>query len=577
MLNILNNILFSTTINIAVIIMSVSFGIGLLQKLLINTKFNNNLTFIGSSYFLGLSIFLLFWRSLDLVILGNAFLSLIISLLIFSSLIFLYFKEGFFLMYKFFKTNVLKILIFTFFIFIMVFLYWVQITEPIFYFTRIGSLHTGDYALVSEFINRYNEIPTIRRNMAQMMLGSIPMLFGFGNAIFSLYVFLCFSILFMSIFILGIINFFNISKNKIIPFFLIFAFGSFSLSLTRVIIIDAGNPLIAYGYTDTLMANWFAIFSIFFIYYLFKNNRNLQFKELFLVFVIFSANFLYGSHNLLLLIPLVFFLFLFKQINLKQLTQISFVLLLSLIIALSFGGLLTLEIFSTDTGLGSMDATHSLTQRIEMTTHPILTYVPTLHHYGLGKNGEWISNPFLFTLHSMQNLGTLLPDEFTLKKTVYFILHFINANEILFFNSLRLIFWPLFAYITFLIIRNHILIEGLERDYLNFIFIGSFSIFISAYFISFFLAYYGMKWELSRFMMGGMQLGMLFLVLVFNSLNSRFRFFEKILFPLLTILIVSGPLTHIFLRSYENLIKFLLQDGHLKYALKLLFTHNYLN
>ena len=140
MLNIENNIFFSTTINIAVIIMSVSFGIGLLQKLLINTKFNNNLTFIGSSYFLGLSIFLLFWRSLDLVILGNAFLSLIISLLIFSSLIFLYFKEGFFLMYKFFKTNILKILIFTFLIFIMVFLYWVQITEPIFYFTRIGSL-----------------------------------------------------------------------------------------------------------------------------------------------------------------------------------------------------------------------------------------------------------------------------------------------------------------------------------------------------------------------------------------------------------------------------------------------------
>ena len=86
-----------------------------------------------------------------------------------------------------------------------------------------------------------------------------------------------------------------------------------------------------------------------------------------------------------------------------------------------------------------------------------------------------------------------------------------------------------------------------------------------------------MKWELSRFMMGGMQFGMLMLIIVFNYINNLSEFFNKYIFPLLVLIIVSGPVVHIFLRTYENLIKFILQDGYFKKAVFLLLTHNYLN
>ena len=583
-INIVNNILFTTTINVALTLLATTFGLGLLNRLLTNTNegFKNQLTYIGSSYFFGLAIFLLLWRAIDLIIFGSAFLSLFITIIFTSSCIFFYFKDEFLSILTFIKQHYSKIFLSMVLIIFMVLLYWIQIDDQaihgqqLYYFTRIGSLHTGDYALVSEYINKFNEIPTIRRNMTQMMLGSVSMLFGFGNAIFSLFQFLCFSIFFMSLFILGLIKFFTSSKKNTVIYFLIFALGSFSLGFTRIIIIDAGNPLIAYGYTDTIMANWFAIFSIFVIYFLTRDNKKLSLFETFIVFVLFSSNCLYGSQNLVLLIPLLITLFLFKQINLKQFIRFFSILILSLIVALTFGGLLTLEFFSTSTDLGARDSTHSLTQRIEMTTHSTITFVPTLIHYGLGKMGEWISNPYLFVLHSYANLGMFLPDEFTLKKTVYFIIHFISAMEIIFWNALRLIFWPLFAYVVSLILMKNIQTSKGSEIY-KFIYISSFTIFLIAYFISFSLAYYGMKWELSRFMMGGMQMGMLFLVIIFDYLTGLHKKFTRYVFPILYICIIAGPVTHIFLRSYENLIRFINYEGFFKMAVKLMFTHTYLN
>ena len=53
-------------------------------------------------------------------------------------------------------------------------------------FTYLGSLHTGDYALISEYLINNNFIPSVR-NIAQVLLGSLTLIFGHGNVIFHIF------------------------------------------------------------------------------------------------------------------------------------------------------------------------------------------------------------------------------------------------------------------------------------------------------------------------------------------------------------------------------------------------------
>ena len=125
-------------------------------------------------------------------------------------------------------------------------------------------LHTGDYALISEYLINNNFIPSVRRNIAQVLLGSLTLIFGHGNVIFPLYFFLSVSVTFMAIFIWGVLIYLKLNRKNFLLYFFILSFGSFSLSLTRILVVDAGNPLLMYGYTDTMLANWVVIFYFLF-------------------------------------------------------------------------------------------------------------------------------------------------------------------------------------------------------------------------------------------------------------------------------------------------------------------------
>ena len=67
----------------------------------------------------------------------------------------------------------------------------------------------------------------------------------------------------MAIFIWGVLIY--LLNRKLLLYFFILSFGSFSLSLTRILVVDAGNPLLMYGYTDTMLANWVVIFLFLFL------------------------------------------------------------------------------------------------------------------------------------------------------------------------------------------------------------------------------------------------------------------------------------------------------------------------
>ena len=291
--------------------------------------------------------------------------------------------------------------------FLLVFLFWMQKNDGFYIFTYLGSLHTGDYALISEYLINNNFIPSVRRNIAQVLLGSLTLIFGHGNVIFPLYFFLSVSVTFMAIFIWGVLIYLKLNRKNFLLYFFILSFGSFSLSLTRILVVDAGNPLLMYGYTDTMLANWVVIFLFFVFYNFFQNNSNLTYTNIFFLLIIIASNGMYGAQNLLLLLPFIFFIFIFKRrdINNYNFIIISILIITGIIFSFTCGGLLTLGFFEHNTGLGELDATHSLTQRIEMTDQFAITPVPTFWHFGLHSNGNMISNPYTYTLFTIYNMG----------------------------------------------------------------------------------------------------------------------------------------------------------------------------
>ena len=575
MLSNISGILFSLLILTSFSFLFIFTGSKIFYSLNQSNSKNLNLHLaIGSSYFLGICFFIFIWRSLDFL-LTNAVITLFLTVFISLIVFFKSFMEDFNSFKKFiFNIKFISILIVTF---LLVFLFWMQKNDGFYIFTYLGSLHTGDYALISEYLINNNFIPSVRRNIAQVLLGSLTLIFGHGNIIFPLYFFLSLSVSFMAIFLWGVLIYLNLNKKNIFLYFLILSFGSFSLSLTRILVVDAGNPLLMYGYTDTMLANWVVIFLFFIFYKFFQNENKLSYLNIFFLLVILASNGMYGAQNLLLLLPFLFFIFIFKR---KEINQVNFLIIsglviLGIIFSFTCGGLLTLGFFEHNTGLGNLDSTHSLTQRIEMTDQLPLTPVPTFWHFGLHSNGNMISNPYTYTLFTIYNMGGWLPETFNLKTFFYFIIHLFLVNEVLIFNVLRLSFWPiigslvLFSIVKFNLIKNENLNLKLFVNYnLTFLFIGLF--------ITHFFSYYGMKWELSRFHMPGMLLGMLSLVIVFNYLFSfNSRKLNIFLYFIIFTIVVGGP-SHLILMILERSYLFIFKENYLWECLRLFFTHRYL-
>ena len=110
-----------------------------------------------------------------------------------------------------------------------------------------------------------------------------------------------------------------------------------------------------YGYTDTMLANWVVIFLFFILYNFFQNESKLSYINIFFLLIILASNGMYGAQNLLLLLPFIFFIFIFKRKEINQFNFfiISILIIIGIIFSFTCGGLLTLGFFEHNTGLAS--------------------------------------------------------------------------------------------------------------------------------------------------------------------------------------------------------------------------------
>ena len=123
-------------------------------------------------------------------------------------------------------------------------------------FASLGTLHTGKYAYLSEFMSDCRKLPRINNNLGQSIVTAFFSTPTRGTASFLLLVILSFTFLALASIGYGLfIQYFPDSRKRDrIYALLIFLMGNYAFSLAVPVVNDSGNPLILVGYSDTLIS-----------------------------------------------------------------------------------------------------------------------------------------------------------------------------------------------------------------------------------------------------------------------------------------------------------------------------------
>jgi len=524
---------------------------------------------IGACFFVGVAFLVVFIRT-GTYLSSDARLTVISVML--TAAIFL------FLRYKKVKLDICAILekgfswstffIVTLIVFLLLF-YWLpaEVTErsP---FSSIGSLHSFRYAWVANLIYEQNNIPVISQNTAQSILAFTGAVFSFPAPFLYLFLWLISTIVFLSLFIYGIIYKLSGDRRGSTLGLIIFMIGNTALSTTHVLTIDSGGPYLMSGYSDVL----FGVFSIFFLLFINENlhDRKKPYYFLFLMScLIVSFNFYCAPQNVLF-IPLLIVCFYFTCPNRSTLRIESLifwlsVFLVSCLISVPQGGMLTPSSLLSDiTYSGIMSPSGSNVKGLS-----ILPGIP-FHFgwFGSWQNG-WIPN-LSFAAEYIK----------TGQVKIQFLLQIVWNLEQIFLTSIRVHFFPILG-ILFMCFRS----DKVRGEY--FLKTGSLQIkqigyygsilFLTGFILCFSFSLNGYKWELSRFLIPGVSIGMLGMALTAIHFTKKTVPSRKIFIFFISLFLLSGPAIDLVLTSGRNAFKFLNKDIFLSHFMELIGTGPILN
>jgi len=132
-------------------------------------------------------------------------------------------------------------------------------------FAMIGSLHSPRYASIAEFVARCDYLPRLGQNVGQSLLAFSSMaISGREQPYVALFAWLLVSLTAFAMFIHGLISLYVISPQRRILGTFIVMLGNTALSLVHVLVIDSGSPPILSGYSDPLTGTAVAILLLIF-------------------------------------------------------------------------------------------------------------------------------------------------------------------------------------------------------------------------------------------------------------------------------------------------------------------------
>jgi len=508
---------------------------------------HNKYITISASYFIGLTLFLSIYRILAIVF-SNAYIALMSSLFLAVLISFLLFMDK--LILTKFINNYLKItnlknsfLILSLLIGLSfsILLYWCEpnfnISNP---FSTIGSLHSIRYSNISNFIIQNNIVPFLNQNYGQSLLSTIHLFLINKGSLLSLFSWLISSIFFLFFGIFGIFKCFKFTLINSILATSIVMIGTSSISLVPTLIIDSGFPYLFNGYSDTIIS--IGTFTIFLYWFLHNSNNNFlkpSLKSLLFLFILFIGWNIFAPQNIVVSFFLLFaVLFNYKltSTKFKNLFLIFTSILFFAYIGSNMGGMLFRSKLNEHTNKIQGNMTIMAPEK-KITIQPAQPYFiygdshwdPLDKLLGEGKPLKKSINNF-FSTPTFLNFVTLF----------YRILWLIETNL---WIMLKVLGIPIFGLISLLYLSNNDSRNKCLIPFIKFsLIILFFGIFIS---FSFLLSNY--KWELTRFLIPGVFLGMISISFFLFNFN-----FNRILVYFFSILLILPHLLLSIRIIYNN-------------------------
>lgn len=506
-------------------------GYYFLRHVFVEILSHNKYITISASYFIGVALFLSIYRILAIVF-SNAYIALMSSLILALLISFLLFMDKSFLtkfINNYFKSTNLKnsfliislMICFSFYIL----LYWCEpnsnISNP---FSTIGTLHSVRYSNISKFIFQNNFVPFLNQNYGQSLLSTIHLFLINKGSLLSLFSWLISSLLFLIFGIFGIFKYFKLSLINTILSTSIVMIGTSSISLVPTLIIDSGFPYIFNGYSDTIISiGTFLIFMYWFLHNLNNNFLKLSLWSLLFLFILFTGWNIFAPQNIVISIFLLFTVLFNYKLNSTKFKYLFIVfssVLLFAYIGSNMGGMLFRSKLNkhTNTIQGNMTIDSPEKKFSIQPTQPYFIYGNS-HWEPLDRSlGE--DKP----LKKSVNTFILNPTFLNFVTLFYRILWLIETNL---WIMLKVLGTPIFGLIILLYLsknysRNKYLVPFIKYS-LIILFFGiliSFSFSVSSY-----------KWELTRFLIPGVFLGMISIsIFLFNfNLNRKLSYLVSIL------------------------------------------------
>lgn len=508
-------------------------GYTLLKQLVSLEKFNDKFLIVGSSFFAGMSIYLPVLRTLTQLthqyhICFGICTVLTLCLYIKTR------KEINNLILQFFSWKIL-----TSFFFIFLFLFfkemWGDPNPPhLNPFYSLASLHTFRYTNLAQYIYYANYIPVVTQSYAQSILATFPMLFGLFYCVLALSVWLCISKFFMILFLFGILRQLKVGKLWQYLGVVIVTCATVALSFVHVLVIDSGSPFIQNGYSDSIGGICsFVLYCL--ILNLFKAAR--KNNILFGTYTVFSVLYwaMCASQNTILLIGLLGMnllqAFFTKTYAKRQIALLLLTVTIALGLGATQGGMVVIKPLAEQTRIaGMMNSTNEMSS---LQLVPIMPYHNTFIH-------QWSWDEDL--------LGNMYGKLSFYKKTKNFNMC-AYIYELLFLDSLRIIFFPLVGIIWF---KLYAFKKREQANIQNHIANDLIVLFAGGYFIAFLFLYHGYKWELSRFMIPGYFFGLTAFAYTLSKWAARSKT-RAVLGMLLVCYMVSGYLLAKPLIPIDNL------------------------
>lgn len=404
----------------------------------------------------------------------------------------------------------------------------------------IGTLEAIRYVNIARFFVEQDSIPVLNQSYGQSLLASLSILLGRDNICFALMLWLSLSAAFLCLLLYSIFRkYFSGAISALLV--CLVHMGSVSLTLAPIRVVDSDYPFISNGYTDSVVgAATFLIYTEIMIHILMKCEKMTIFHYLISVCVtLYWA--MSAPHNIFVVCGMgcLFLICLLYKKDYRNAVRgmlLGICIIAGSLVAVFEGGMLTPSSIADQVEIEGIMAVEESRHDEGIAIVPVMNYQFSKKPgqlWGIAQSVSFVKETLDCAVEGLHN------------GEYYVVLYCLSM---LWWDSIRIIFWPLLGVIGVVLAAYHRRDNG-ETFYWA---IAGVGVLFTGYPIAFLVSYNAYKWELSRFMMPFYLMGMIFLTFfVGRALTYKARVYRYV-GVLCVFCILTGQILDKILILYQN-------------------------